>query len=356
MLRKLTYILAAMLIIPLMVGCAGLEETTEPQSPEYWPTEAWRTSTPEEQDMDAAKLSMGVEKAKELYTGVDCILIIRNGYIVHEEYPKSVYTKDLPRNLSTATESYTSALTGIALKEGNIDSLEQKVVDFFTERTIDNLDARKESMTLEHLLTMTSGFEWKGYEDSENLLYSMDSVRFMLDLPMAADPGERFQYSMGNPQLLSAIIAKSTGQDTLDFAREFLFEPLGITRVNWDQDPKGVYYGGYALVLKPRDAAKLGYLYLHKGVWDGQQIVPADYVANSIKPHNSSVHYGYLWCIDTENKGFFALGWNGAQLIYVIPELDLVAVFTTTSRQIVSGDLIHQGEAIASEYIVGACK
>ena len=260
---------------------------------------------------------------------VHSVLIIRNGYIVAEAYfhPYRLSTR---HNIYSCTKSFTSALVGIAIDEGYIDGLDHRVLDFFPEYTIANDDPRKQAMTLEHLLTMTSGLDWPessvSYSSSSNILMQMlwrrDWVQFVLDRPMVAEPGTTFNYNTGVSHLLSAIIGEATGTSTLSFARTHLFEPLGISSVSWRSDPDGITFGGGGIWMTPRDMAKFGYLYLEGGVWDGQQVVPADWVEASV----SAPHYGYQWWI-LRNGAYAALGYRG-QRIFVIPDLEMVVVFT----------------------------
>jgi len=256
------------------------------------------------------------------------LLIIRNGYMVTEAYfyPYRQYSK---HNLYSCTKSFTSALVGIAIGQGYIDGLDHRVLDFFSEHTFTNDDPRRQAMTLEHLLTMTSGLDWPeysvSYSSSRNILMQMlqsgDWVQFALDRPMAAEPGTTFNYNTGASHLLSAIIRQATGMSTLSFARTHLFEPLDIF-VSWRSDPKGTTFGGGGIWMAPRDMAKFGYLYLEDGVWEGQQVVPAEWVEASV----TAPYYGYQWWI-LQNGAYAALGYKG-QGIFVMPALEMAVVFT----------------------------
>jgi CubicO group peptidase (beta-lactamase class C family) len=147
----------------------------------------------------------------------------------------------------------------------------QKIIDLFPERTIDNLDSRKANLTIEHLLTMTAGFEWNDWDPSKptsfDWVLSPDLTQFTLDRPMAHEPGEKWEYCNGASHLLSAIVAETTGYTVEDYAREFLFSPLNITNLSWLRAPDGVARGDSGLCLTPRDMAKFGYLYLRNGTW-----------------------------------------------------------------------------------------
>jgi len=362
MMKKLAYILIALVVLSLAAGCSGLGETSE-----YWPTEGWRTSTPEKQDMDSAKLDEVIEYIESMDKRgmpINSVLVVRHGHIVLEEYPQPDYDQDTAEDIRSTTKSFASALIGIAIEEGFIDGIEQKMVDLFPERTIENLDSPKESITLEHILTMKAGLEWNewkySYTDDRNdylkAIYSDDLVQYVLDLPMMEDPGVRWNYNGGTSDLLSALITEATGYDTLGFAQEFLFGPLGISDVSWSRDRHGMYYAGYGLHLTARDMAKFGYLYLHNGTWDGEQIVPADFVAESVKTHSFFSEfsgYGYQsWWTLPQSGVYYAAGLYG-QRIYVVPDLDLVVVFTAS---ITIADPEPRMREMVFDYIMAACE
>jgi len=323
----------------LVSSCKAEKRIEAPIHRDYWPTTDWRTSTPEAQGMDSAKLEQMMTTISEGNHSVDSVLIVRHGYIVWDEYPNNIlYDRNTPHILYSVTKSVTSALVGIAIDKGYLKSVDQKVVDFFLDKTIANLDERKRNITLENLLMMTAGFDWNeityGYSDPRNslaqALSSGNYVQYVLDRPMLYEPGEVFTYNTGNAQLLSAIITKSTGYVTDEFARKYLFEPIGITSEYWDKDAQGIPLGGSALELTPRDAARFGYLYLNNGVWDGKQIVPADWVTKSTS--NIRSNYGYLWWINSLFEYYSASGLYG-QRIFVAPKSDLVCVITTSKEE-----------------------
>lgn len=299
--------------------------------------------------MNSTLLNQVMEHIDERGFAIDSVLVVRHGYIVLEEYPSPAYNQDMLHELYSVTKSFTSALVGIAIQQDSIKSTDQKVLDFFPGRTIANLDARKQSLTLEHLLTMTAGLEWdewtypymdsQGNTDFRNtyvqMMFSADSVQFVLDQPMANDPGTRWVYNSGASHLLSAIIEQTTKYPTLDFAREFLFGPLGISDVIWTQHHQGPYFGGHGLCLRPRDMAKFGYLYLNDGTWDGEQIVPAEWVATSTETSSfpwEHTGYGYQWWTLPEIGVYEASGLFGQEIL-VVPDYDMVVVFTANIRQ-----------------------
>jgi CubicO group peptidase (beta-lactamase class C family) len=377
--KKVASILIALLIMTSMMGC-GTSEAESAQ--DYWPTDGWRTSTPEEQDMDSAILHQMMGYFDEEELRMDSVVVVRNGYIVFENYWGN-NDEDKKHECFSVTKSFTSALIGIALKEGYIESLDQKMLDFFPEYSIQNMDTRKEEITLEHLLMMKDGFDWNEILLGEILIVTIgdiltnalaeildnpetdyqiesksDFVQYVLDRPMAAEPGTRWNYNTGTSQLLSAIVHETTGYDTLDFAQEFLFSPLGINDVVWLQEAQGIRFGGFGLSLTPRDMAKFGLLYLNNGAWDGEQIVPADYVTSSVETYSSlsSIEgYGYHWWTFPTLEGYGAVGLGG-QFIGVFPEINTVVVFTAKLFENLSEDwMVEHYYQILSEYIIESC-
>ncbi len=258
------------------------------------------------------------------------VLVIRGGEIVLEKYFGS-RKPETALEIYSCTKSFTATLIGIAVDQGAIPDLQRKVVDYFPDKKPAHPGNGKESMTVENLLTMTSGFDWTEGDPAYRQLYvSTDWVQFMLDLPVIEPPGSRFNYCSGCSHLLSAIVEKATGKGTLEFARQFLFDPIGMGHVDWSIGSQGIPIGGWGLQLTSRQLARLGYLYLRNGVWEGRQIVSEAWIKASVTSHvqaNERSGYGYQWWVRPSIHGYAALGLGG-QMIAVIPEKDLVVVFT----------------------------
>lgn len=303
----------------------------------YWPTDGWRTSTPEEQGMDSELLTEMLAYIEENRVRIHSVTIVRHGYLVQDAYFHG-YKKNSKHDLWSCTKSVTSALVGIAMDQGYIQSVDQPVLSFFPERSVANLDSRKETMTLEHLLTMTDGLDWltkdirttSTGDTWQKMRESGDWVQFVLDRSMAEEPEVRFNYNDGASHLLSAIIQETTGMTALEFAEKHLFGPLGISKAIWLSDPQGRNCGGTYLRMKPHEMAKFGYLYLNEGLWDGEQIVPAAWVRASTTNHSPTpgMYYGYQWWVMPWAGYYSAIG-GGGQHIVVMPELDLVVIFTS---------------------------
>ncbi len=251
----------------IIVGAASVLFLLTPTRaiPPYSPTQGWRTSTPEEQGIDSTPLVAMLDDIQKKNQPIDGILIVRNGTLVLEAY-RHPFQADQRHFMSSATKSITGTLIGIAIDKGLIDSVDHKLLDFFPDRTFANVDTQKQSITLRHVLSMSSGLDWPHNGLNEYLEPGMEAskdwVQFVLDRPMAAAPGSVFVYNSGGSHLLSAVIQKATGMSALDFAQKHLFAPLGITNVTWATDPQGINFGAANLAMSPRDMAKLGYLYL----------------------------------------------------------------------------------------------
>jgi CubicO group peptidase (beta-lactamase class C family) len=307
--------------------------------------------------MDSELLAEMFETIQKQDYAIDSVIVVRNGYLVADVAvapfrPKSRHV------INSCTKSIVSALIGIAIDQGYIESVQQPVLDFFPGRTIVHLDADKEAMTLEHLLTMSTGLEcrdsylyrWQGIEQMRR---HDDWVQFMLDLPMADPPGSRFEYCNGASFLLSAIIQETTGVSALAFAKEHLFAPLGITDVDWSVNPQGISLGWAGIRMPALDMAKIGYLYLNEGQWAGEQIIPATWVERSTRKHISATlqdGYGYQWWV-TDEGIYMALGYAG-QFIFVVPEYELVVAFASDLEE----NDFYVPQILLDEYIIPAAK
>jgi CubicO group peptidase (beta-lactamase class C family) len=300
---------------------------------EYWPTKDWQASTPEKQGIDL-KLPSAIERyiEREL-SHIRSVLVLRHGYLVFEAYYQGFH-RDALHNVWSVAKGFTSALMGIALREGYIEGLDLKLMDFLPEYRTGAVDPRTEEITLRHLMTMTSGLDCPDGAVLGQAMKSNDTVRFVLERPMLDEPGKTFSYSSGCSHLLSAVLTRSTNMTLLELAETYVFKRLGISAREWDEH-QGYTFGGHGLNLRTRDLAKFGYLYLNHGEWEGKQIVPSEFVRESTQEHNpggppGNVGYGYLWWV-TEIKGhpvYLAGGWGG-QFVHILPDLDVVVVITS---------------------------
>ena len=309
---------------------AGLRTPVRVAEPDYWPTDGWRTSSPEAQGFDSVKLAEGLQDIQAREINIDSLLIIRNGYVILDAH-FNPYDGSFPHDLASVTKSVMTTLIAIAAEQGKLD-LDAPVVSFFPERTIANLDDRKARLTVRHLTRMAGGLETDCQDDHATIVAMTsqpDYVQAALDRPMISEPGSKFCYDSPGMHLLSAILQESTGMTALDFARRNLFEPLGIHEMTWEVDPQGYSRGWGDLHLLPEDAAKIGYLWLHRGQWDGQQIVPEEWVLDAVKPHSTfvgdDIAYGNGWWISLAD--YYASG-RGGQKIHVVAMRNTVVVTT----------------------------
>jgi CubicO group peptidase (beta-lactamase class C family) len=337
--NKKIFCILTFFLIALLAENAVCEQ---PKKRDYWPTSGWKTSTPEQQGMDSAKLRIADEFIQNRLPDAFSLLVVKNGYLVFEKY----YSWGSPEKYAvvhSVTKSVTSALIGIALDKGYLKSVDQKLTEFFPEYITDDLDPRKKEITLKNLLTMSTGFRWNDRGPVMRFWYTSSNwAKFTIQLPQDSNPGEVFTYNSSVSHLLSIILSKSTEISTLDFARQNLFEPLGIQSAYWHQDPQGYYNGGFGLGLSARDLAKIGFLYLNNGYWNGQSIVPEYWVKEStdqqMRAFSSPIYgtfgYGYQWWVKKVDgcSSFRAWGRRG-QFIVVVPELDLVVAVTSETAQ-----------------------
>jgi CubicO group peptidase (beta-lactamase class C family) len=285
--------------------------------------------------LDSEKLADAFREMRTRKLKIHSLLIVRHGRLVFDAvfYP---YDEADPHNLASVTKSVMTTLVAIAADEGKLD-LDKPALSYFPGRAIANRDERKERITVRHLTGMTSGLDCVGEHD-EPTLHQMDQspdwVQFALDLKMANEPGTVFSYCSPGMHLLSAILQNATGMTALEFAKANLFAPLGIKDVVWPADPQGVTRGWGDLHLYPSDAAKIGYLWLKGGMWDGKRIVSKDWVEQSSRAQTKTGaawvdDYGYGWWVMTgEEIPQYAASGRGGQRIAIFPSLDTVAVVT----------------------------
>ncbi len=330
---------------PTTTSTAAPAMTTTTMLPDVWPTERWPVATPEEMGMSSSVLVDLVEDAATVYW-LDSVTVVRHGHVVLDTviYP---FPEDQAHNIHSCTKSVTGTLIGIAIDQGLLAGVDVPVVDVLPAAAPTEIDALKAAMTVEDLLTMRSGlecrdsyrYEWQGLIEMRG---STDWAAHVLALPMSEEPGTRFEYCNGASELLSAILTEVTGKPASEFADEVLFGPLGISDYVWPANPQGISFGSGDLMLLPTDMAKIGYLYLRNGEWDGKQIVPQWWVEAATAVHAaeraSADGYGYQWWINWAGHPM-AIGFAG-QYIIILPEFDLVVTFTATQEALEgSGDM-----------------
>lgn len=359
-----------LVLVAVVAAACGSTPANPAATP--WPTQGWATSTPEAEGLDAASLAaLDKEFADGAHGQVTGMLVVRHGKVVFErEYdhdfdrlfegrdpvrgPYNYYDPDWHpyyqhgrlHTMQSVSKSVTSTLVGIAIGRGELPPVSTRVLPLFSAFTAPPADPRRDQMTLEDVLTMRTGIAWDEstvtYTDPKNSCAGMeksrDWVQFVLDQPMAADPGTTFVYNSGATELLAYLLKQGTGRQADEYAAEHLFGPLGITDTYWKRTPTGLNDTEGGLYLTARDLAKIGYLYLHDGQWEGRRLLPEGWVAKATAPlvdtrpgQPRSRQYGYQWWVLPSAEGavraYAALGYGGQRLI-VVPEHDLVAVFT----------------------------
>ncbi|MCB2156004.1 beta-lactamase family protein [bacterium] len=339
--RSIFGFLTLLLLMAIAIGCGP--STKELSGIEYAPAERsdWKVATPVEHDLDpmlVADLYYNASKRPKIRS----VLVIKDGHLVAERYFNDG-SIDQKARLQSVTKSFTSALVGIALKQGYLESVDQRILEFYPEVADKITDPRKKEITIRQLLEMRSGFPRE--ESDEGLWAGLLSGHYpplIEGFPLTAEPGTRFQYSNLSSNWLGIIVDRSSGKDRMTFATENLFEPLGIEPGEWGQDADGNYNGCGDLHLTARDAAKFGLLYLNDGKWNGEQIVPAEWVEDSLKTYSVNeafvksvgefrdIGYGYQWW--SANVGGrpvnFAWG-HGGQLVVLVEDQQMVVVVTS---------------------------
>lgn len=325
----------------------------------YWPTTDWQEAGPQEIGMNPHVLSQMQIFIEEHLPGLHSLLIVRHGYLVFEAYYQG-YSQKSYHSLASGTKSIISMLVGRALSLGLLHNLDQRLLEFFPDYASQEHDPRKQAITLHALLSMQAGFSTQ-IPDT----IPLNPVQFAIERSMERQPGEQFFYDNWGASILSGILTRVTGKSAAAFADQTLFKTLGIwrdetARFTWRNDPQGVHTwheydrwdeqegylwkidsqgnntGAAGAHLTTREMAKLGYFYLNRGYWDGEQIVPENYVRDSTRKQSEggppiNVPYGYLWWITQlgNASAFFATGFGG-QRIYVVPAFDLVVAMTAS--------------------------
>ena len=348
---------------PVVAADAPKDASGGNQEGEFkWPDGEWSTSDPEAQQLDSDWLDRADQKIKDNYPNIYSLLVVRHGYMVYEKYYQGM-DRDRYNPVYSVTKSVLSALTGIALREKVLESTGQKVSELLPEyfSSIDNPE--KKNIDLKDVLTMSGGLESID-NDYGGYFTSGDWLDYAIKKPLTDQPGSKFVYNTGLTHVLSGIIAKKSGRNTMEFADQYLFGPLGIDIKRWDRDGLGIYSGGTGLYLTPGDMAKLGLLYLNNGKWKDEQIIPEEWVKESVSAQiqvSPELNYGYLFWVEdlkdqTSGKIYHTYRADGAggQKILVIPELDMLVVITANLNS-ASGDGRDTQELIP-DFILPAVK
>jgi len=345
--RSLRLAFTVILVI-IIVSCRDDKKETEDNGTQfpaagkfegdYWPTQEWRRCAPEEVGMNSDNLMKAYEYAANPQLNTHGIAVIRKGYIVGEAYFGD-YTVNTHHDGFSMAKSFTSALIGIAIGDGKIAGIDEKVYPYFPQWNYTSTPEIKKRLSIRHLLTMTGGLDWN--RDSlvvDDLVMANyeDYLAYVLSRDILYEPGTKWYYSNGEAILLSGILEKVYGRNAYSLAYLRIFDPIGATGIYWLRDLAGHTNTAYGIHATARDFAKFGYLYLKKGSWDGQQIIPQNWIEESTKAVSDSINfYGYLWWLppgfedyqkwDIPAGTFIALG-AYTQRLFVVPAKDLVVV------------------------------
>jgi CubicO group peptidase (beta-lactamase class C family) len=341
----------------LLNTCSDLNSTEE--SPIGY---QWEVSTPEQLGLDGSILNTAFSEASAKGF-INSIIVIRNGKIAAEKYfnGRNVNSYQTIRSVS---KSFLSALIGIAVNR-RILNLDQKMIDSFPEYKSFVTDTNVNNITLRHLITMRSGI--KGDEEFY-FAFSQSSnwVKTIIQSQLNFQPGTSALYSTAGTHLVSGMLTKAAGKSSLEFAKQYLFDPMGIVINDWSRDPQGIYFGGNDMFFTTRNMAALGLLYLNNGKLNGRQIVPEEWINNSLVYSGgiggswgslSEIGYGYMWWLGkvSGKRIFTALG-HGGQYILCVPDLNMIVA--VTSDPYLDWDISDEHERavlqIIADYIVPA--
>ena len=349
--KKRGAFLSVLVFLFLLVGCGG-PSAAELAAVDYTPRAdgQWPTSTPDAEGLDPGLMAELYANAAEM-ENIYSLLVFKNGYLVAEDY----FNGGSPTqqvNIHSVTKSINSALVGLALEEGCLTSLDQKMMAFFPEFENRIRDPRKRDITIRQMLQMRAGYPWEeATAEGTELLFTGFHAADLVNVPLARDPGSRAAYSNLTAHLLGLIVARACETDLKSFADEHLFGPLGIDEGFWQVDWDGNYLGYSDIELTAYDLAKFGLLYLDDGKYNGEQIIPAGWVHDSLQTYSENVWtvrvgrnwddnaYGYQWWSIRAGNHRYNLAWgHGGQQIVLLDDLDMMIVVTVDPLHLQHGD------------------
>jgi len=271
------------------------------------------------------------------HTGpIKSLMVQQDGELLIEEYRKGMHAARTT-NIKSASKSILSLLVGIAIEQGHLGGVRQNMGEFFPDYFKAHPDPEKQSITLQDLLTMRAGLASTSRDNYGRWVLSDNWVEYVLRQPLVEKPGGEMVYSTGSTHLLSVILTRATGMSTREFASKYLFGPLNITIGGWDRDPQGNYMGGNNIALSPSALLKIGTMVINKGVYHQKQVVPRDWIVESMQIYTRSqfnpYDYGYLWWQRKLNGYTVLFAWgNGGQYIIMLPALGTVVSITSVSE------------------------
>ncbi|MEM1120678.1 MAG: serine hydrolase [Bacteroidota bacterium] len=322
---KLSALLLVLLVFSNCQKDSPNTPTTTPNNPAITNT-FWQTDEPTNHGFSAATIEKVITEADQL-NNFYALLIIRHKKLLVEAYFENRNTNTL-FELRSVTKNITSALAGIAVEKKWINGVDEPIYTYFPNV---NMTGQKRNITFEHLLNMSSGLSWDEDRDVLNLIQQRipNSVNHLLSQPLVNPPGTVFDYNSLSPHVVGEVLRQQTNLSLSELAQRELFDPMDIAPFSWNTDPEGRNWGGFGLLLTARDLAKFGQLYLNEGAWEGQQIVPAEWVQQSSKRQifTSSTGYSYQWWVSTQSETplYYGQGFGGQGLI-LLPEKEVIIV------------------------------
>ena len=299
-----------------------------------------KTSNLEKEGLDPKLFSEGIRSIiTEQKNEIHSLLVMRNNKLIAEEYFYS-HTANKRHDLRSATKSITSLLTGVAIDKGFIKSVNEKMYKFFPEYVSrKDWDKRKNKISIKDLLTMRVGLDWNDHNPNshwhEDKMYGTDNwLDYFFSANYKEEPGKHFSYNTGGVFVLGEIIARAAKMSFEDFAKRYLFEPMGIENYNWSYTPQKRVDSGGHLYLTSRDMVKIGLLAINKGLWKNKRLISKNWIKESIKAQtkpNMIRQYGYLWWLEPVESGYvksYQARGNGGQYIMIFPKIDMVVVLT----------------------------
>ncbi len=289
--------------------------------------DGWEVSTPEAEGLDPEIVDEVYRKlfSRVVYPTAQSLLVVRHGRLVAEAYVRDPADRERPHHIQSVTKSITSILTGIAMDQGLLNSVQAPLHQLIPEAFDD--DPAKRSITLFHALTMQTGLQFDNDVNTAELFHSGgSSLEYVLHRKLVFAPGTSFDYHDGNPQLVSGALQAVSGITEEQYAARYLFDPLGIEDYRWEHHGDGLTFGAFGLWLRPRDMAKIGLMLARGGIFDGTRIVSSEWIDEARTPHTTAGDYGYyLWLFP---GGVFRAEGHGGQVIHVVQHDDLVVVLT----------------------------
>ncbi len=321
--------------------CSETGTETEDLFSSYEPYE-WDEAAPESVGIDTDLIELAVGKANDL-DYLHSLLVVKNDMLIVEYYFDG-YKPEEPHIIRSVSKSFLSVFIGLAIREGYIHNINEKIINYIPEYEMMMSDERMKDITILDILTMKSGMKRDREFYAEAFIQSNNWIQTIFEESLIADPGTAYNYSTTSTHILALVLQNALGEDIVKFTHTHLFSKLTIELADWEKDPQGNYFGGNNMYFVPRDMALFGHVVMNKGMFNGEQIIPMEWIAESMKDTRnepgltwgslSDIGYGYLWWLGKMNDYNVELGiGHGGQFIIMIKELDLLVVTTAEAYE-----------------------